>query len=77
MTRSSAVIDAPVAAGVLMAESLRAGNFYREVSAFNAEGNLVCGWCSSAKEKLSPSTTSWGYSMFPERRQSKKMGAVP
>ncbi|WP_429135723.1 MSHA fimbrial biogenesis protein MshO [Aeromonas hydrophila] len=38
MTRSSAAIDAPVAAGVLMAESLRAGNFYREVSAFNTEG---------------------------------------
>ncbi|WDF89291.1 MSHA fimbrial biogenesis protein MshO [Aeromonas hydrophila] len=40
MTRSSAAIDAPVATGVLMAESLRAGNFYREVSAFNAEGEF-------------------------------------
>ncbi len=40
MTRSSAAIDTPVAAGVLMAESLRAGNFYREVSAFNAEGEF-------------------------------------
>ncbi len=38
MTRASAAIGAPVATGVLMAESLRAGNFYREVSAFNAEG---------------------------------------
>ncbi|WP_323930623.1 PilW family protein [Aeromonas veronii] len=41
LTRASAAIGAPLPAqGVLMAESLRAGGFYRETSAFNAEGEF-------------------------------------
>lgn len=41
LTRASAAIAATLpATGVLMAESLRTGAFYRETSAFNAEGEF-------------------------------------
>ncbi|ATL97584.1 MSHA biogenesis protein MshO [Aeromonas sp. CA23] len=41
LTRASAAIAAALpATGVLMAESLRTGAFYRETSAFNAEGEF-------------------------------------
>lgn len=41
ITRASAAISASLpTAGVLMAESLHSGNFYRETSAFNAEGEF-------------------------------------
>ncbi|MGL4249494.1 MAG: PilW family protein [Aeromonas sp.] len=41
ITRASAAIGAPLPAqGVLMADSLRTGSFYRETSAFNAEGEF-------------------------------------
>ncbi len=41
ITRSSAAIGTPLPAqGVLMADSLRIGSFYRETSAFNAEGEF-------------------------------------
>ncbi|WP_429058330.1 PilW family protein [Aeromonas jandaei] len=41
ITRASAAISASLpATGVLMADSLASGNFYRETSAFNAEGEF-------------------------------------
>lgn len=41
ITRASAAISVSLpASGVLMAESLRSGNFYRETSAFNAQGEF-------------------------------------
>jgi MSHA biogenesis protein MshO len=41
LTRASAGIAAALpATGVLMAESLRTGAFYRETSAFNAQGEF-------------------------------------
>lgn len=41
ITRASAAIGAPLPAqGVLMADSLRIGAFYRETTAFNAEGEF-------------------------------------
>ncbi|MEG0009292.1 MAG: type II secretion system protein [Aeromonas sp.] len=41
LTRASSAIGAPLpATGTLMAESLRTGGFYRETSAFNAEGEF-------------------------------------